>query len=71
VAETKCPDCDGPRIGSVPPTGNGKCSQCHGTGSAGVMESLGSTLFGQRAKCPRCHGTKKCQTCDGKGSLKT
>jgi len=51
----RCSDCNAP---SFLDQGNGKCSQCHGTGRDGWGD-----------KCKRCHGSKKCPTCEGSGSV--
>jgi len=64
-----CPDCDGPGLISG---GNGKCSDCHGTGyETDVIKALGESLVGESQKCETCGGSRECQTCYGKGYLDT
>jgi hypothetical protein len=52
-----CPDCDGPDP-SLPETGNGVCSRCHGQ----LKDRSGS-------HCEDCGGSGRCMTCLGFGSL--
>jgi len=67
----KCPDCEGERAFD-PNCGDGKCSECHGTGlEQDVLEALAESLSGQSQKCKVCGGSGKCQTCYGKGYLQT
>jgi len=64
-----CPDCDSERAFGG---GNGKCSDCHGTGlETNVFEALAESLSGQSQDCKSCNGSGECQTCYGKGYLDT
>jgi hypothetical protein len=66
----KCPDCDGEEIFD-PETGNGVCSECHGSGlEPDPLEAFTKALSGTRQNCPTCGGDKTCQTCGGKGYIK-
>lgn len=58
----KCPDCDGDATFDPQETGNGVCSECHGSGWN--LDPL------ENEECPACGGEKKCQTCRGKGHIK-
>lgn len=65
----KCSDCDGERIFD-PDCGDGKCSDCHGTGlELDPLTAFTEALSGQSQKCDTCGGTGECQTCYGKGYL--
>ncbi len=58
----KCPDCDGDATFDPQETGDGVCSECHGSGwNPDLLEN---------DKCPACGGKKNCQTCRGKGYVK-
>jgi len=46
----RCPDCASGIF-----EGDGKCSQCHGTG-------INTQLDSAQPKCPYCHGTGVCAT---------
>ncbi|MFZ1322895.1 MAG: hypothetical protein WAT71_15165 [Ignavibacteria bacterium] len=61
MADNTCQDCDFP--------GNGKCSECNGTGYEGILDAIGDALTGQDQSCETCKGTGKCQTCEGKGYI--
>jgi DnaJ-class molecular chaperone len=51
----RCPDCaEGAFVG------NGRCSQCNGTG-------INTRLDSDEPKCPACDGTGVCGTCRGAG----
>jgi hypothetical protein len=52
---SKCPDCDEGFL-----KGNGKCSQCFGTG-------VNVSLVSENPKCDRCGGTGTCSRCGGTG----
>lgn len=54
---SRCPDCAGGVL-----IGNGKCSQCNGTG-------INTQLDAEQPKCPWCKGTGVCATCEGTGFL--
>jgi hypothetical protein len=58
----RMPDCDR--------HGNGKCSECHGSGNeTDVFEALAESLSGTSQNCKKCHGSGDCTTCDGKGTI--
>lgn len=62
-----CPDCDGTRVFGG---GDGKCSDCHGTGrELDPLTAFTEALSGQSQKCDTCDGSGVCQTCYGKGYL--
>ncbi len=62
MAIEKCPDCNYP--------GNGKCSDCHGTGhEQDVLDAFAESLAGTSQDCKTCHGSGDCQKCDGKGYI--
>lgn len=66
----KCPDCDSVSLTPYADEGDGKCSECHGTGMGGVLEDLAdyaNPLGSQGSECWKCHGTGQCQTCGGSG----
>lgn len=62
-----CPDCNKPGyIAVIPIKGDGKCSNCSGTGQT-VEEAMVEVFTTLHEDCPDCNGTGKCQTCDGTG----
>jgi DnaJ-class molecular chaperone len=66
----KCPDCDSVNLTPYTDQGDGRCSECHGTGAGGVIEDLIdglNPLSNQESECQKCHGTGQCQTCGGSG----
>jgi len=63
----KCPDCDGDNA-MDPSVGNGKCSDCHGTGqNLDVLEDVADALSEEEQGCETCGGSGTCQTCKGDG----
>ena len=52
-----CPECDD---WSILSGGNGRCSQCHGTG-------INSRMNDPVPECPGCRGTGVCVRCSGSG----
>jgi DnaJ-class molecular chaperone len=65
----RCQDCDGVEIMSVPPRGDGRCAECHGTGEGGLLDSMAEMIGGEESECSVCHGTGQCQTCGGTGEV--
>ena len=65
----KCPDCDSVEINIFIDKGNGKCSECHGTGLGGALDQFVSSVVNERSVCEYCNGTKQCQTCGGTGLI--
>lgn len=57
----KCPDCDGDATFDPQETGDGVCSECHGSGCN--LDPL------ENEECPACGGKRRCQTCRGKGYI--
>ncbi len=53
----RCPDCNSGFL-----QGDGKCSQCNGTG-------VNTQLDSGQPKCPYCKGTGVCASCGGTGIL--
>ncbi len=66
----QCPDCDFLRPFSDPRHGNGKCSACHGTGSAKFFDAIAIELLNvEQPSCEECNGSGQCQTCGGTGLI--
>jgi len=66
---TLCPDCDGESLFDDE-IGDGKCSECHGTGlELDPLEALVEALGDEPQTCKECEGSGKCQTCKGDGYL--
>lgn len=64
-----CPDCNGPAIDFGYGAGNGECSECHGYGGGGALDSITASFTGEESKCRNCGGSGKCPTCNGKGEI--
>ena len=53
LGEKGCEDCFDPA--TILKIGDGKCSECAGTG------------YDNMVTCTKCNGSRKCTTCDGTG----
>jgi hypothetical protein len=68
----KCPDCDGVRVFGG---GDGKCSDCNGTGGGGILDCIAANIAptaeaaDELRECDTCNGSGVCQTCDGEGYI--
>jgi len=69
----KCPGCDSIAILNSAfgfPQGDGKCSECHGTGYGDALDQMIDGMFGTEAQgCLACDGTGICQICGGSGEV--
>jgi len=66
----KCPDCDGDSMLDPTGRGNGKCSECHGSGGElDPLDGLAEALSNSPQTCKECGGSGDCQTCGGDGYL--
>lgn len=63
----RCSDCQDEAMLSFGTKGNGKCSQCGGSGQDNVFEATIHNLFGSKYTCSNCKGTGVCPACKGKG----
>ena len=71
---SRCTDCQSIDLSTLfASKGNGRCSECDGTGHDGVAEGLVHlATFGienGKIDCKTCSGTGQCQTCGGTGEV--
>lgn len=66
----KCPDCDG-TIGLFG-NGDGKCSECRGSGeNPFILDEMAEALGSEPKECHNCNGTGDCPTCGGTGEIES
>lgn len=66
---SRCSDCFG-SVDLVGFYGDGKCSQCYGTGKdQGFLSGAAASFSGERDDCWKCEGSATCQTCGGTGTV--
>jgi len=63
----ECPDCDNILIRLPDSIGDGKCSDCHGTGIDAADAMI--NILSDEHPCNTCNGTGQCQTCGGTGEV--
>jgi len=74
-ADKQCPNCDNISLskGLFDTYGNGRCSECHGSGHDAHAEFLVGMatlgLEGTNYPCKYCSGTGQCQMCGGSGRI--
>jgi len=59
----QCPNCNSIKVFPGVNEGDGKCSQCHGTGLGSLLDQV----VDRHSKCIRCNGSGICQSCSGAG----
>jgi len=62
----KCPDCEQPLV--IQNRGNGRCSNCHGSGT---LNTIVNDISGVDTKCWKCKGNGQCPTCGGTGRVES
>ncbi|NOQ73859.1 MAG: hypothetical protein GQ574_17765 [Crocinitomix sp.] len=63
----KCPDCNDIKINIFVDEGDGKCSECRGTGLGNALDQFSSSLVNEQSRCEECNGSGICQICSGSG----